>query len=244
MDSLYGVRWHIRHLVFVLFCFLLYHILRTFSSFLTVFVKAACQQRVVQPVSPFLYVSVHGWLRRYHQWYGRCRPLYHQTACWGFPQSAAVADRNSFAQLDQAFFSGMRQAVHSEQHVKIGFEKRGGSMVDALAQNSTPDCFCLRHALRLKHGRSASCLKALPRTPCFCASSYSLHPPPAAVVLVAFKSRYHLWQRLIEKGIPNGIPFSMELITGFEPVTSSLPRTHSTSWAISAAILFFATALL
>ena len=152
-----------------------------------------------------------------------------------------------------------------------------------------------RHALRLKHGRSASRLKPLSRTPCFCASSNSLHPPPAAVVLVTFKSRYQLRQRLIEKGIPNGIPFSMELITyvsapetfqlvlcgvfkakvqrsallknsppdcfylplvgtvafkslsanqnkkhpkgafvlelitGFEPVTSSLPRTHSTS---------------
>ena len=43
-------------------------------------------------------------------------------------------------------------------------------------------------ANRLKHGRSASHLKVLPRTPCFGSSSNSLHPPPAAVVLVTFES--------------------------------------------------------
>ena len=66
--------------------------------------------------------------------------------------------------------------------------------VASLAKNSPPDCFCLWHGLRLKHGRSASYLKSLPRTPCFCASSYSLHPPPAAIVLVTFEpllARHH-----------------------------------------------------
>ena len=42
----------------------------------------------------------------------------------------------------------------------------------------------LRRALRLKRGRAASRLKALPRAPRFGSSSNSLHPPPAAVVLV------------------------------------------------------------
>ena len=68
----------------------------------------------------------------------------------------------------------------------------GKGLRSSLAKNSPQDCFCLRlgvspvpwHALRLKHGRSASRLKSLPRAPCFCASSNSLHPPPAAVVLV------------------------------------------------------------
>ena len=32
------------------------------------------------------------------------------------------------AQLYQAFFSGVRLSVHREQHIKIGFEKRGGSV--------------------------------------------------------------------------------------------------------------------
>ena len=59
-------------------------------------------------------------------------------------------------------------------------------------------------ALRLKHGRSASRLKPLPRTPCFCASSYSLHPPQAAVVLVTFLRRvqetsvFYIRQHLID----------------------------------------------
>ena len=84
-------------------------------------------------------------------------------------------------------------------------------------------------ALRLKHGRSASRLKPLPRTPCFCASSYSLHPPQAAVVLVTFKSGYQLFCRGKIKTVqPDDCTVFMELITGFEPVTSSLPRMRST----------------
>ena len=64
-----------------------------------------------------------------------------------------------------------------------------------------------RTRLRLKHGRPASCLKALPRTPCFCASSYSLHPPPAAVVLVTFESLLARYHRNNKSGIPlKGIP--------------------------------------
>ena len=34
------------------------------------------------------------------------------------------------AQLYQAFFSGVRLSVHREQHIKIRFEKRGGSVND------------------------------------------------------------------------------------------------------------------
>ena len=47
---------------------------------------------------------------------------------------------------------------------------------------------CGGHGLRLEHGRPALHLKVLPRAPCSCASSNSLHPPPAAVVLVTFKT--------------------------------------------------------
>ena len=53
------------------------------------------------------------------------------------------------------------------------------------AKNVPPAHFL--NAVRLKHGRPASHLKVLPRAPCFGSSSNSLHPPPAAVVLVTFE---------------------------------------------------------
>ena len=81
---------------------------------------------------------------------------------------------------------------------------------NALAKNVPPARFL--NAFRLKHGRSASCLKALPRTPCFCASSYSLYPPPAAVVLVTSNPLNRAGQ--IKKRHPDGYLFLMELMRG------------------------------
>ena len=45
---------------------------------------------------------------------------------------------------------------------------------------------------RLQHSRLASCINALPQTPCCGSSSNSLFPPPAAVVLVTSSPVFYI----------------------------------------------------
>ena len=85
---------------------------------------------------------------------------------------------------------------------------------------------------RLQHSRLASCINALPQTPCCGSSSNSLFPPPAAVVLVTSSPVTQIQNK--KTGHPRGYPVFLVRVTGLEPAHRLTLEPKSSASANSA----------